>query len=138
MMMLAAVIFTGACLLVVAAGASGSAAYALLLIASVAVAVGECLHTTALTPLAADLAPAGLRGRYLALIGFSWWIGLAIAPSAGGRLLGDWRAGTFVLFAGVAAAAAASAMLLERRLPEYARRTPHPSGGGAGGGAPGV
>jgi hypothetical protein len=63
--------FTGACLLVVAAGISAGAAYPVLLAASIAVAVGECLHTTALT---ADLAPAGLRGRYMAMIGFSWWI----------------------------------------------------------------
>jgi hypothetical protein len=34
-------------------------------------------------PLAADLAPEGLRGRYMALVGFSWWIGLAIAPTLG-------------------------------------------------------
>jgi hypothetical protein len=57
--------FTGACLLVVAAGISAGAAYPVLLAVSIAiaVAVGECLDTTALTPLTADLAPAGLRGR---------------------------------------------------------------------------
>ena len=126
LMVLAAVIFTGACLLVVAAGVSAGAGYPVLLAASIAVAVGECLHTTALTPLTADLAPAGLRGRYMAVIGFSWWIGLAIAPSLGGRLLSEWRAGVFALFAAVAAAAAISSLLLERRLPLQARLTPRP------------
>ncbi|HEX7993011.1 MAG TPA: MFS transporter, partial [Streptosporangiaceae bacterium] len=77
-------------------------------------------------PLTADLAPPGLRGRYLAMIGFSCWIGLAVAPSLGGRLLSEWRAGAFVLFAVIAAAAAISALLLERRLPDAARLTPRP------------
>jgi MFS family permease len=122
----AAVIFTCAFLLVASAGVSGAAAYPFLLVASVAVAVGECLHTTVLTPLTADLAPPGLRGRYLAMIGFSFWIGLAVAPSLGGRLLSQWRAGAFVLFAVIAAAAAISALLLERRLPDSARLTPRP------------
>jgi len=127
LMAAAAAIFTGACVLVVAAGAAAAAAYPLLLVASVAIAVGECLHTTVLTPLTADLAPPALRGRYLAMIGFSFWIGLAVAPSLGGRLLGEWRGGAFVLFAGVAAAAAISALLLERRLPVSARLTPRPA-----------
>jgi MFS family permease len=126
LMALAAAIFSGACLLIVAAGLSRSAAYPLLLVASIAVAVGECLHSTVQTPLAADLAPAGLRGRYLAVIGFSFWIGLAVAPSLGGRLLGAWRAGAFVFFCAVAAAAAVSALRLERRLPTAVRRTPRP------------
>lgn len=130
LMVHAAVIFTGACVLVVVAGVSAGAAYPVLLAASIAVAVGECLHTTALTPLAADLAPGGLRGRYLAMIGFSWWIGLAIAPSLGGRLLAEWRAGAFVFFGGIAAAAAVSALRLERRIPESARLTPRPREGG--------
>jgi MFS family permease len=126
LMVQAAIIFAGACLLVIAARLIASLAYPALLVASIAVAIGECLHTTALTPLAADLAPPALRGRYLAMIGFSFWIGLAIAPSLGGRLLGEWQAGAFVLFAAVAAAAAISALLLERRLPESARLTPRP------------
>src|SRR5262249_61909775 len=53
----AAVIFAGACLVVIAAGYGGSSAYPELLVASIAVGIGECLHTTALTPLVADLAP---------------------------------------------------------------------------------
>ena len=47
------------------------------------VGVGECFHTTALMPLVADLAPAALRGRYMATMGLSWWLGLALAPTLG-------------------------------------------------------
>jgi MFS family permease len=67
MIALAAAIFAGASLLVVAAGASRPMAYGALAAASIAVGVGECFYTSVLTPLVADLAPAGLRGRYMAL-----------------------------------------------------------------------
>ena len=72
--------FVAACLLVVAAGVL-LPAYPALVVAVVVVGIGECLHTTVLMPLVADLAPAGLRGRYMAAIGVSWWTGLAIAPT---------------------------------------------------------
>jgi MFS family permease len=122
---LAASIFAGACLLVIASGHTG-AAYPLLLIASVAAGAGECFHTTALMPLVADLAPPGLRGRYMASIGLSWWAGLAIAPTLGAQLLGRSPDATFLAAAVAAAAAAVSALTLERRLPAAAVRTPHP------------
>ena len=60
-----------------------------MLVASVVpVRVGECFHTMAIMLLIADLAPAAERGRYMATMGFSWWIGLTIAPTVGGELLG--------------------------------------------------
>ena len=37
--------------------------YAVLVIATIIVALGECFHTAALMPLVADLAPEHLRGR---------------------------------------------------------------------------
>jgi MFS family permease len=58
-----------------------------LFVAAILVGVGECFHTTLLMPLVADLAPADLRGRYMASTGLSWWIGLAIAPVFGAPLL---------------------------------------------------
>ena len=77
-----------ACLLVVGADLVGlDYAYAALLVAAIAVGVGECFHTTVLMPLVADLAPAALRGRYMATIGLSWWLGLALAPTLGAQLL---------------------------------------------------
>jgi hypothetical protein len=121
--------FTGACLLVVAAGISAGAAYPVLLAVSIAiaVAVGECLDTTALTPLTADLAPAGLRGRYMAMIGFSWWIW----PGNGAvtwRPPAERTEGRRVR--AVRGSDGVSSLLLERRLPEPARLTPRPEQGG--------
>jgi MFS family permease len=131
MMALAGSIFTGACLLVVAAGANGGAAYAALVAAVIAVGVGECFHTTVLMPLVAELAPAGLRGRYMASMGLSWWVGLTLAPTLGAPVLGRWPAAVFLVAAAVATAAAVSALTLERRLPEDSRLTPRPRGSAA-------
>jgi len=124
---LAGSIFAGACLLVTAAGVvSRDAAYGALIAAMVAVGVGECFYTTVLTPLVADLAPAGLRGRYMASMGLSWWVGLALAPTLGTQLLSISPAAAFLAAAAAATAAALSAMTLERRLPHAARLTPRP------------
>jgi MFS family permease len=124
MMAVAAAIFAGACLLVVAADLATRTAYAALLVAAIAVGVGECFYTTVLTPLVADLAPASLRGRYMASMGFSWWIGLAIAPTLGAQLLNRSPTATFLAAAAVATAAATSSLTLDRRLPDASRLTP--------------
>jgi MFS family permease len=133
-MAVASLIFAVACLLVVGAGLAGpsTAAYAVLLVAAVAVGVGECFHTTALMPLVADLAPPALRGRYMATMGLSWWLGLAVAPTLGTPLLSVSPPGALLAAAGVALAAALSALALERDLPPGTRLTPRPDGPGAG------
>jgi len=94
--------------------------------AAIAVGVGESLHTTALVPLVADLAPTSVRGRYMASMGFSWWIGLTIAPTLGAQLLGLSPTAAFLAAAAVAAGAGVSALRLERRLPAAAVLTPRP------------
>ena len=137
MMALAAAIFAGACLLVVAAGVSADAAYAALVAAVIAVGVGECFHTTVLMPLVAELAPTSLRGRYMAAMGLSWWVGLALAPTLGTQVLSLSPTAAF-LAAAIIAIAAASALTLERRLPEASRLTPRPQGRGAAATAPTV
>jgi MFS family permease len=127
MMALAASLFASACLLVIAAGANANAAFVLLAVAWIVVGLGECFHTTVLTPLTAQLAPEGLRGRYMAALGLSWWMGLAIAPTVGGALLSLSPLGAFLVAAAVSVAAAISTLRLERRLPDAARLTPQPS-----------
>jgi MFS family permease len=126
MMAVAALLFVVACLLVIAAGQSRSAAYPELVTAVVLVGLGECFFTTTLMPLAAELAPVALRGRYLASMGLCWWIGLAIAPTAGLCLLGSSATAAFLVAAAVAAAAGVGALILGGRLPERARLTPRP------------
>jgi MFS family permease len=126
MMALAGWLFAGACLLVLAAGAAPALAYPVLLAAVILVAVGECCHTAVLMPLVADLAPDALRGRYMASMGLSWWIGLAVAPAFGAQLLGTSSTVVFLLAAAVALAAGGSALALQRRLPDAVRLTPRP------------
>jgi predicted MFS family arabinose efflux permease len=126
-MAIAALAFVAGCLLVVGADLVGSAyAYPALLAAAIAVGIGECFHTTALTPLVADLAPPAVRGRYMAAIGLSWWLGLALAPTLGTQVLDVSPQGTMLAAAAVALAAGLSALALERELPEAIRLTPRP------------
>jgi MFS family permease len=123
-----ALTFVGACVLVVGAGfLELRLAAVVLLTTAVVVGVGECLHTTVLTPLVADLAPAALRGRYMAATGLSWWLGLALAPTLAAPLLSVSPPAAMLASAAVAAAAAVSALALERELPPAIRRTPRPT-----------
>src|SRR6516165_160254 len=129
-------IFTGSFLLIAAAGLTrGGPSYAALLIAAVAIGVGECFHTTALMPLVADMAPAALRGRYMATMSLSWWIGLALAPTVGTRLLAASPAAALLPAAGLALSASVAALALDRHLPAAISRTPRPSAAMAAGGA---
>jgi MFS family permease len=122
--------FVAACLLVVGADLVGlHYAYAALLVAAIVVGVGECFHTTVLMPLVADLAPAALRGRYMAAMGLSWWLGLALAPTVGAQLLSVSPPAAMLAAAGVALAAGVSALSLERDLPSATRLTPRPAHG---------
>ena len=127
-MAIASLAFVVGCLLVVGADLVGSGyAYAVLLAASVAVGLGECFYTTALMPLVADMAPVELRGRYMAAIGLSWWLGLALAPTLGTQLLSVSPPAALVAAAGVALAAGLSALTLERDLSPAIRLTPRPT-----------
>jgi len=126
MMAIGAALISAACLLVISAHAFGAAAYAVVVVASIVIGIGECFHTVALMPLVADLAPESLRGRYMATVGLSWWIGLALAPTLGTQLLSSSAELTFLGSAAAAAAAAFSMLELEPRLPGATRLTPTP------------
>jgi MFS family permease len=126
-MALGAATFVGASLLVIGADAVGVRIAGVALLGSaVIVALGECLHTTVLIPLVADLAPAALRGRYMAVTGLSWWLGLALAPTLAAQLLSVSPPAAMVASAVVAAAAVVGALALEREIPPEIRLTPHP------------
>jgi MFS family permease len=121
-----ALVFSGAFVLVALAASLGDGAFAALLAAAIGIGVGECFHTTALMPLVADLAPVSLRGRYMAMMGLSWWIGLALAPTLGTQLLSVSATAAFGVCTAVAASAAVSLLRLERKLPEAVSATPRP------------
>ena len=123
----AALTFVAGCLLVVAAGlVDAGAAYTAVLVATIVVGVGECLYTTALMPLVADLAPPALRGRYMATVGLTWWLGLALAPTFGTQLLSVSPEAALLVPAGIALIAGVSSLSLERDLPAEIRLTPRP------------
>src|SRR4029079_4133860 len=74
-------------------------------------AVGECLHAVVLQPLIAELAPPTLVGRYMALFGITFSVGLAAGPSASASALAvspqlPWIAGAGAGFAARRPAAA--------------------------------
>jgi MFS family permease len=120
--------FVVACLLVAGADLAGrDFAHAALIAAAIAFGVGECFHTTALSPLVADLAPPALRGRYMATIAVSFWLGLALAPTLGTQLLSVSPPAALLVPAAVALAASLSALALERELPAAMRLTPRPA-----------
>ncbi len=124
---LGAAAWVGACLLaVLAQDAAPTAAYGCLLAAAVAFGLGECLHATVLLPLVADLAPPELRGRYMAAIGLSWWLGLALAPTLGGQLLAVSPSLSLLAAAALSIAAIVSLLALDARLPLWARAIPRP------------
>ena len=80
-------------------------------------------------------APAALRGRYMATMSLSWWIGLAVAPTVGTRLLAASPAAALLPAAGLVLAAGVAALALGRHLPAAISRTPRPAAAAAAGGA---
>jgi MFS family permease len=100
-------------------------AFAILAVAMLVFAVGECLHGAIQAPLSVDLAPPPLVGRYLAASSISWQIGWIVGPAAGGFMLQHRPLLLWPIAAGVNVACAAAALALEQRLPERVRRTPH-------------
>ena len=76
-------IWAGSMLLIGAAGFwfTATGAFALMAVAVVAFAIGECLHGIVHGPLTADLAPPALVGRYMAFGSQSWQVGWIIGPA---------------------------------------------------------
>ena len=109
-----------------AAGAwtTATLAFVLLAVVGAGFALGECLHATVHGPLAADLAPPQLVGRYLALASISWQIGWIVGPAGGGFLLQHAPLVLWPVAAGLNLLAAAGALAVERRLPEGVRISP--------------
>jgi predicted MFS family arabinose efflux permease len=93
-------------------------------VAAVVFGVGECFQGPTQGALVADLAPARLRGRYMALSTLSWELGFVVGPAAGGFVLQAEPLALWPLAAVVCLAAGAGALALERGLPGDLRLTP--------------
>jgi MFS family permease len=61
--------------------------YVLFLAAMVIITIGEMIVSPTSSALVASLAPAEMRGRYMAVTGFSWIIPSMIGPLAAGLVM---------------------------------------------------
>jgi MFS family permease len=64
-----------------------TATYPLFLLAMVIITIGEMIVSPTSTALVARLAPVDMRGRYMAVSGFSWIIPSAIGPLLAGLVM---------------------------------------------------
>jgi MFS family permease len=103
----------------------GLTASLLLGVFAVCFGLGECLLSATIGPLVADLAPAAVRGRYMAAFNLSWGMGLLVGPTIGGLVVGSvLRPGMWLLWATVAAGLVIFAQRLGKHLPVAANRGP--------------
>ena len=103
---------------------SATAATAALAACVLVFAVGECLHGSIHVPLAADLAPPRLIGRYMAFSSQSWQVGWIIGPAVGGFILQHEPYALWPIAAAANLLGAGWALALEPRLPRGVRTTP--------------
>lgn len=64
--------------------------YALFLLAMVIITIGEMMVSPVAQALVARLAPSDMRGRYMAVYGFSWIIPTALGPLAAGLIMDNY------------------------------------------------
>lgn len=66
-------------------------AYSLFLVAMVIITIGEMMVSPVGQAIVARLAPEDMRGRYMAVFGFSWLIPIAIGPFLAGLVMDYWN-----------------------------------------------
>jgi MFS family permease len=88
------------------------------LISMVILTIGEMIMIPTSTALAANLAPADMRGRYMGFYGLTWGVGFGVGPVLGG-LLNDHVAPVMIWYGGlvVGCMAAAGFLILIRLVP---------------------
>ncbi len=126
-LMLLAISWSASWLLVLFAGHFGTGVLALtILIASTVVfAFGETLMSTSLAPMANDLAPQELRGRYNGAFALAYTTGFAAGPLLAGLLLEFGSIGTLLVTLALLAAGSILGLRgLERLLPARVNQIP--------------
>jgi MFS family permease len=113
-------------LVVLAGGAwlEGTAAALVFVTAATMFGFASCFHGPTQAALVADLAPARLRGRYMALSSMSWEVGFVIGPAVGGFVLASEPLALWPIAAAVLALSVFAVLGNEKRLPPALRRTP--------------
>jgi MFS family permease len=123
----ALVLWTGAWLLVAVAGQVGhTAAIAALIGVGILFALGECLVAPLQASVALNLVPQRLRGRSLALHSNTYALGWTVGPIVLGFGLSHAATAVWLIAAGVLVVTAGLAVLLDRAIPDAARRVPLP------------
>jgi predicted MFS family arabinose efflux permease len=114
-------------------GAVGPHAWAapLIAVAVVIYGVGECLYSAIVVPTVAAIGPDALRGRYLAVMGFSWQAGFMVGPAVGASLLTIGPLALPVACMGLCLVALAGTVATEHGLPPAHVRTPRVAARGA-------
>jgi MFS family permease len=63
----------------------------LFILAIVIITIGEMIIMPTTSALAANFAPAEMRGRYMAVFGLTWMIPATVSPSAAGVILDNYN-----------------------------------------------
>lgn len=118
--------FTASWLLVLLGGSwlDGAEAAVVFVVAATIFGLASCFHGPTQAALVADLAPARLRGRYMALSSMSWEIGFVIGPAVGGFILAFEPLALWPIAGAVLAVSVVAVLRTEDRLPADLRRTP--------------
>lgn len=113
-----ATLWVGSWLIVLGAGlvTMPVATVAIIGLAAVIYAIGECLYTAVMLPTVTALAPDHLRGRYLGAMGLAWQTGFLIGPTAGGAILSAFPLALPAACAAVCLAAALGTRIVDRSL----------------------
>jgi MFS family permease len=99
--------------------------YAFFVLAIVIVTFGEMIIMPTTQAVAANFAPAELRGRYMAIFGISWALPAAIGPGAAGVILDNFNPNlVWYIGAGLCAVAAVCYYFLHLRLGRQERFIP--------------
>jgi MFS family permease len=103
-------------------------AYVLFAAAIVIITIGEMVIMPTSQALAANFAPADMRGRYMAVYGLTWMIPATIAPSAAGIILDNYNPNLlWYIGAGLCAVAVFSFYTLHNRIGAQKRFSPPPA-----------
>ncbi|MBI5082765.1 MAG: MFS transporter [Chloroflexi bacterium] len=90
--------------------------YVLFLLAMVIITIGEMIVSPVSQALVARLAPEDMRGRYMAVSGFSWGIPFAIGPYLAGQIMDNADQRLLWYAAGIIGVMAVSGFLMLHRL----------------------
>ncbi|GHJ40542.1 MFS transporter [Streptomyces sp. TS71-3] len=99
--------------------------------------LGETMLSPTLAPMVADLAPAGMAGRYNSAFALVKQLALAVGPAVGGPMAAAWHAPYVATFVALSLGVTVLAVHFGRRLAP-AQDLPHPAGSRvvAAGGSP--